>query len=89
MPTFIVSSAILRPAQDPKACAVGAPKMLMQAGIRNIKLRSCYCCSDYGNVVFVVDGENRDGVLEAFNRINVPIASILEAEEIKQTLQIP
>lgn len=85
MPTFIVSSAILRPIQDPKACAVGAPKMLMQAGIRNIKLRSCYCCSDYGNVVFVVDGENRGGVLDAFNRINMPVASILEAEEIKPT----
>ena len=89
MPTFIVSSAILRPTQDPKACAVGAPKMLMQAGIRNIKLRSCYCCSDYGNVVFVVDGENRDSVLEAFNRINVPVASILEAEEIKPTVANP
>ena len=84
MPTFILNSAILRPTQDPKACAVGAPKMLMQAGIRNVKLRSCYCCSDYGSVVFVVDGESRDSVLEAFYRINVPIASILEAEEIKQ-----
>jgi hypothetical protein len=86
MPTFIVSSAILRPAQDPKTCAVGAPKMLMQAGIRNVTLRSCYCCSEYGNVVFVVEGENRDTVLDAFRRINVPIASILEAEEIKQTV---
>ncbi len=83
MPTFIANSAILRPAQDPKACAVGAPNMLMQAGIRNLKLRSCYCCSEYGSVVFVVEGESRDSVLEAFNRINVPIASILEAEEVK------
>ena len=89
MPTFIVSSAILRPAQDPKACAVGAPKMLVQAGIRNVTLRSCYCCSEYGNVVFVVESENRDIVLEAFRRINVPIASILEAEEIKQTVAKP
>ena len=87
MPTFIVSSAILRPSQDPKACAIGAPKMFMQAGFKNIKLRSCYCCSDYGSVIFVVDGNSRDTVLEAFNQINVPVASILETEEITQTAE--
>jgi len=85
MPTYIVSSAILRPSQDPKACATNTPRMLVQSGITDIKLRSCYCCSDYGNVVFVVDGESRDSVLQAFNRINVPIASVLQAEEIRQT----
>jgi hypothetical protein len=80
-----VSSAILKPAQDPQACAMGAPKMLMHAGISDVCLRSCYCCSEYGSVVFVVDGASRASVLEAFNKINVPIASILEAEEIKQS----
>ena len=86
MPTFIVNSAILRPAQDPKTCAIGAPRMLIKAGIRNVTLRSCYCCSEYGNVVFVVEGENREIVLDTFRRINVPVASILEVEEIKQSV---
>jgi hypothetical protein len=84
MPTFIVNTAILRPRQEPMACATGAPKMLMNSGIRNVKLRSCYCCSEYGNVVFVLEAESREVVLDAFNRINVPIASIMAAEEIKQ-----
>jgi len=83
MPTFIVNTAILRPRQEPMACASGTPKMLMNAGIKNLKLRSCFCCSEYGNVVFVVDGESRESVLDAFNRINVPIASIMAAEEVK------
>ncbi len=83
MPIYIVQSAILRPLQDPSACAIGAPKMLVQGGIRNVKIRSCYCCSDYGMVVFVAEGGSSEEVLEAFNRINVPIASIMEAEEIK------
>ena len=85
MPTYIVNTAILRPAQDPKACAIGAPKMLTRAGMKNIKLRSCYCCAEHGSVVFVLEGENRDSVLEAFNRVNIPVASILEVEEIKVT----
>ncbi len=67
---------------DPKACAVGAPKTLMQAGIRDVCLRSCYCCSVEGRVVFVVEGGSSESVLEAFNRINVPVASIVEAEEV-------
>jgi hypothetical protein len=82
-PTYIVNTAILRPAQEPKACALGAPKMLMNAGIKGVTLRSCYCCSEFGSVIYVLDGPNRDSVLEAFNRINVPVASIMEAEEIK------
>lgn len=87
MPTFIVNSAILRPAQDPKACAIGAPKMLMRAGIRDVTLRSCYCCSEYGSAVFVVEGASRDGVLQAFNQINIPVASILEVEEVSPQIE--
>ena len=82
MPTFIINTAILRPAQEPTACARGAPKMLMQAEIKDITLRSCYCCSEYGSVIFVLDGPSRDRVLDSFRKINVPIASIMEAEEI-------
>ena len=83
MNTFVVNSAILSPAQDPKACAVGAPKMLNASGVKDVKVRSCYCCGSEGRVVFIVDGPSTDDVLEAFNKINVPVASIMEAEEIK------
>jgi hypothetical protein len=89
MPTFIVNTAILRPLQDPKACAVGAPKMLLNSGVKNLHVRSCYCCSEYGSVVFVIDADNRDDVLKAFSNVNVPVASILEAEEIKQIASSP
>jgi hypothetical protein len=81
MKTFVVNSAILSPSMDAKACAVGAPKMLMDAGIKNAKVKSCYCCGSEGKVVFIIEGESRDAVLEAFLKINVPVASIMEAEE--------
>jgi hypothetical protein len=82
MKSFVVNSAILSPSMDAKACAVGAPKMLMDAGVKNAKVKSCYCCGSEGRVVFIVEGENRDAVLEAFLKINVPVASIMEAEEV-------
>jgi hypothetical protein len=82
MKTFVVNSAILSPSMDAKACAVGAPKMLMDAGVKNAKVKSCYCCGSEGRVVFIIEGESRDAVLEAFLKINVPVASIMEAEEV-------
>ncbi len=83
MKKFIVNSAILSSELDPMACAMGAPKMLMNAGVKDVKIKSCYCCGAEGRSVFVVEGESKDGVLEAMNKINVPVASIMEAEEVK------
>jgi hypothetical protein len=82
MKTFVVNSAILRPSIDAKACAVGAPKMLMEEGVKNAKVTSCYCYGPEGRVFFIIEGESRNAVLEAFLKINVPMASIMEAEEV-------
>ncbi len=83
MKKFLVNSAILSPNMDPMACAVGAPKMLMNAGVKDVKIRSCYCCGPEGKVVFVAEAENRESLLEALNKINVPVASVTETEEVK------
>ncbi len=83
MKKFIVNSAILPSSMDPMACAVGAPKMLMNAGVKDAKIKSCYCCGPEGRVVFVAEAESKEVLLEAFNKINVPVASIMEAEEAK------
>jgi hypothetical protein len=83
MKKFIVNTAILTPKMDPESCAAGAPNMLLNAGIRDTRIISCYCCITEGRVVFVVESENKDKVLEVLNRINVPVASIMEAEEVK------
>ncbi len=83
MKKFIVNSAILSSDLDPMACAVGAPKMMMNAGIKDVKIKSCYCCGAEGRSMFVVEAETKDAVLEAMNKVNIPIASIVEAEEVK------
>ncbi len=82
MKKFIVNTAILSQI-DPKECASNTPKMLAKAGIENVKIVSCYCCGSEGRAVFVAEAENKETVLEALNRVNVPIASIMETEQIK------
>ena len=83
MKKFIVNSAILPCNVDPKACAMDAPRMLMNAGVKNSKIISCYCCGPEGRVVFVAEAEDREVLLTALNKINVPVASIMETEEVK------
>jgi hypothetical protein len=84
MPTFIVNSAILRPNTDPKACAVNTQKIFSQSGTKNVKMQSCYCCSEQGRTVFIMQGPNQDATLEAFKRVNVPVESIMEVEDMSQ-----
>ncbi len=47
------------------------------------KTRSCYCSSAEGRVAFVIEGASRDAVLQAMEKIDIPVASIMEAEEVK------
>ena len=82
MPRFLVNSAILRSGKDPKTCAQGAAKMLSRGQIKGIEMKSCYCCSQEGRVAFIIEAPSRDAALEAFEKIDLPIASILEAEEV-------
>ena len=82
MTKFVVNSAILPASMDPLACAVGTPKMLEKAGIKNVKIKSCYCCGQEGKVVFFAEAENKESLLDALAKVNLPVASIMEAEEV-------
>ncbi len=87
MPTFIVNSAILRPNTDPKACAANTQRIFSQSGEKDVKMQSCYCCSEQGRIVFIMQGPSQEKVLEAFKRVNVPVESIMEAEETTQATE--
>jgi len=80
MPTYMVNSAILR--KDPQACAQGAAKLLTSGKVKDVTVRSCYCCTADKRVAFVVDAASQDLVLETMEKIDIPVASIMEAEEI-------
>jgi hypothetical protein len=82
MPRYLLNSAILRSGKDPKTCAVGAAKQLTSGKIKDISVISCYCCSDQNRVAFIVEASSSDKVLEIMEKIDVPVASIMEVEEI-------
>ncbi len=83
MPKYLVNSAILHSGKDPNACATGAAKMLTSGKIKDITVKSCYCCTNEQRVAFLIDAPSSDSVLEVMEKIDVPVASILEVEEAK------
>jgi hypothetical protein len=86
MPRYLVDSAILSSGKDPKTCAEGAAKMLSKGKFKDIEAKSCYCCGGEGRVAFVIEGPNRDVVLETLQeQLDIPIASITEIEEVTAT----
>jgi hypothetical protein len=80
---YLVNSAILRSGQNPKTCAEGAAKMLQKGKIKDIEAKACYCCTNESRVAFLIDAPSQDAVLETLQeQLNIPIASIMEAEEV-------
>lgn len=82
LPRYLVNSAILRSGKDPRACAEGAARMLSTGKFKNVEAKSCYCCGPEGRVAFIIEGPNQEAVQEALDQINIPVASIQEAEEV-------
>lgn len=85
MPRFIVNPAILPSGKDPRTCATGAAKMLTSGKIKNISVKSCYCCNDQKRVTFVIEAPSSHELLDVMEKIDVPVASIMEVEEITPT----
>ncbi len=85
MPSYIVNSAILRSGKDPKTCATGSAKMLTTGKIKDITVKSCYCCTDQNRVAFLIEAPNEDVLLEALEKIDLPVAAITEVQEIPAT----
>jgi nitrate reductase NapAB chaperone NapD len=75
---------MLQSGKNPKTCAEGAAKMLARGKIKDIEAISCYCCTNEARVAFVIEAPSQDAVLETLQeQLNIPVASIMEAEEIK------
>jgi F420-dependent methylenetetrahydromethanopterin dehydrogenase len=78
MGRYLLNSAILRSGTDPKACATGAAKMLTSGKIKDISVKSCFCCSDQKRVAFILEAPSSHAVLDAMEKIDLPVASITE-----------
>ena len=84
---FIVNSSILPTEIGAMTCNTEIPKKLKDAGINDVSVITCYCCSEDDKVVFEADASSKDALAEALTKINFPVDSIMETEK-RQTPKI-
>lgn len=80
---FIVSSGLMPGSMDAISCAIAIPKMMKESGIKDVKVTNCYCCGADKKIVFVTEGPNKEAVLSAIAKLNLPNASVMETKEVK------
>ena len=56
--------------------------MLRDTGAKDIKFRTCYCCSAEGKVVCEFDAPNKESLSEALRKIDFPVESIMETTKL-------
>ncbi len=59
--------------------------MLTEGKIKDITVKSCYCCTDENRVAFLIEAPSQDALLEALEKIDVPVAAIREVNEVPAT----
>lgn len=79
---FVVNSGILPLQMDPLSCHTAVPKLLKEAGINDVKIRTCYCCNKDKRVVFEVEATSKDFLANALQKIDFPVESIMETQKM-------
>lgn len=90
MAKFVVYTKIrAQPAEkremDVMACMEGTAWSLKKAGIKDVKLIKCFCCTPPEAKEFMMELEapNKESLSKALEKIDIPVKSITEVTEVK------
>jgi hypothetical protein len=56
--------------------------MLTSGKIKDVTVKSCYCCTDEKRVAFIIEAPSQDALLEALEKIDLPVAAVTEIQEL-------
>jgi len=85
MAKFIVHSGIPRGQMDAVACGMGVPKMLKEAGVKDVGQTRCFCCEppSMKKLIMEFNAPNKEALSKALEKIGFPVESITEVTEVK------
>ncbi len=67
---------------DPVAWIMGTSRMLKDTGVKDIKFRTCYCCSTEGRVVCEFEASSKESLSKVLRKIDFPVESIMETVKV-------
>jgi hypothetical protein len=79
---FIVNSDVPAEMLDMPAWIGGVPKMLRNAKIENVRLKTAYCCTPERKVIAEFEGPDKETVSSALTKINLPFTVVMEATKV-------
>lgn len=82
MKVFIVNSDIGPGEMDSIAWARGIPKMLSNAKIENVTLKTAYCCTPDKKMIAEFRANDKQALTSSLNKIEFPFSEISEVTDI-------
>jgi hypothetical protein len=82
MKKFIVNSDVPPQQMDIMAWVKSVPKMLSNAKIENVKLKTAYCCTPDRKVIAEFEGPDKESVSSALSKVNLPFTVVMEATKV-------
>jgi hypothetical protein len=87
MKRFIVNSKVPQIQLNRLTCVIGTTNVFERAGIHNVYLKTCYCCSPESNAdvekaVIEFEAPSKEALEAALQKINFPADSIVEVTKV-------
>lgn len=87
MKQFIVNSKLPQIQLNRLSCVIGKTDVFEEAGLKDIHLKTCYCCSpelykDVKKTVIEFEAPSKEALEMALQKINIPFDSIEEVTKI-------
>jgi hypothetical protein len=88
MKRFIVNSRVPQIQLNRLTCVIGTTNVFERAGIRDVYLKTCYCCSpewnaDVEKALIEFEAPSKEVLEAALQRINFPADSIVEVTKVE------
>jgi hypothetical protein len=87
MRRFIVNSTVPQSQLNRLTCIIGTTNVFERSGIKDVYLKTCYCCSPESNAdvekaLIEFEAPSKEALKEALQKINFPADSIVEVTKV-------
>jgi hypothetical protein len=88
MKRFIVNSTVPQIQLNRLTCIIGTTNVFERSGIKDVYLKTCYCCSPESNAdvekaLIEFEAPSKKALEEALKKIDFPVDSIVEVTKVK------
>jgi hypothetical protein len=90
MKRFIVNSKVPQGQLNQLTCTMGATNVFEESGIKDVELKTCYCCAPEENAgvekaLIEFEALSKEALQAALEKIGFPVDSIVEVTKVAES----